>query len=199
MQATLDGQPLRARDAVDLLRSAVREQLWPTVGDPGERRAILARLLATALLTYVVFILSNATLLSVVHGRFQWPSPLWITFYLDSGSALVRLGTFWWAPMLAAIGFAAACRRAFGPALVWSAATAVLATAVVGLAVTIVVHGGPSGGWLLVSEPARLIRLWPRLAVIAVGSGAIGLVVWWICAGPIRAPVSVEVAEGNSR
>jgi hypothetical protein len=143
--------------------------------------------------------LSNATLLSVVHGRFQWPTPLWISFFLDYDSALVRLVTFWWAPTLAAVGIAAACRKAFGRALGWSAATTVLSTAVVGLAVTVVVHGGSSGGWLLVSEPARLIRLWPRLAVIAVGSGAIGFVAWWIGAGPMRAPVSLKTAEASER
>jgi hypothetical protein len=197
MEAMLEGRSLRTRDLIDLLRSAAREQLWPTVGDPGARRAVMARLLATALLTYVVFILSNATLLSVVHGRFQWPTPLWNDYYPDFGSALVRLGTFWWAPTLAAIGIAAACRRALGRKPGWPPAASVLLTAVVGLAVAIVVHGGPSRGWLLVSEPERLIRLWPRLAVIAVGSGAIGFVVWWIRAGPRRALGSL--AEKNAR
>jgi hypothetical protein len=206
MKALLESRPLRGRDVFDLLRSAAREQLWPTVGHPGERRAVLARLLATSLLTYVVSVLSVTALLAVIQGRLEWFMPLWVTLdvaidllYVDYGSALVRLVTFWWAPTLAAIGIAAACRRASGRALGWSAAATVLSTAVVGLAVTIVVHGGSSGGWLLVSEPARLIRLWPRLAVIAIGSGVIGFVAWWIGAGPMRAPVSPKTAEASER
>jgi hypothetical protein len=198
MQAMLDSQPLRGRDVLDLLRSAAREQLWPTVGDPDGRRAVLARLAATALLTYVVFIVSVTALMAVIDGRLRWLSPLWITFevgidlfYVDYGSALNRIITFWWAPTLAAIAIAAACRRLFGRALGWAAVTTVLSTAAAGIAVALTIHDG----WSILDSPGRLLRLWPRLLVIAGGSASLGFVVWWIGAGPRRAPVPLKPAE----
>lgn len=202
MEAMLDVRPIRASEVVDLLRSAAREHLWPTVGNPGSRRAVIARLLTTAALTYVVFVLSVTALMAVIFGRFQWLSPLWVTFdlgidlfYVDYGSALIRIMTLWWAPTLLAIGIASACRRAFGRAFGWSAAVNALSTAAVGIAVALTMHDG----WSIVSEPGRLLRLWPRLLVMAGGSAALGSVVWWIFAGPMRPPVSIDVAEGNSR
>ena len=192
MLAMLQGQPLRVREVVDLLRSAVREHLWPTVGDPRGRRAVLARLLATVLLTYAVFIVSATALLAVIQGRIQWLSPLWLTldlgtdlFYVDYRSALFRIVTFWWAPTLAAVGIAAVCRRMVGRAREWSGVAAVLLTALVGVAVVIAANAG----WSAVTDPVMLQQIWPRLLVIAVGSGALGLVTWWIGTGPMGEPL----------
>jgi hypothetical protein len=181
MLAMLEGQPLSGREVVDLVRSAAREQLWPTVGGRNSGRALAARVATALVLSGSVFALSLSALMAAASGR--WPNPLAVALgfvldlvYMNPSGALTWLGSFWLFPVLAsALAFVSLQRlRVRGRKV--QGATVALAAATAGSIMVLTVHEA----W----GPSLLGTALPQVFALVVGSGTIGLVSWWIAAGP---------------
>jgi hypothetical protein len=181
MLAMLEGQPLSGRELADLVWSAAREQLWPTVGVRNSGRAVAARVATALVLSGIVFVLSLSALVATASGR--WQNPLATALglgldlvYMDPGAAITWLGSFWLVPVLAStLAFVSLQRLRVRGRKVQGAMVA-LASATAGSIMVLTVHEA----W----GPSLLGTALPQVLALTVGSGAIGLVSWWIAAGP---------------
>jgi hypothetical protein len=181
MLALLEGRHLRMGELVDLLRSAAREQLWPTVGARNARRAVMVRAATALALAGMVFVLALSLLRTASSGRWQNPVATALSLglnliFMDPVGALRWLVPFWLTPMLIAIVALAAVRRLSPRARTLHAAMATLTPAIVGSTAVLTVHGA----WSMNLVGSAL----PQALVLVAGSGAIGLTTWWIATGP---------------
>lgn len=181
MLAMLEGQPLSRREVIDLVRSAAREQLWPTVGMRNSGRARAARVATTLVLSGLVFVLSLSALVSAASGR--WPNPLATALglgldlvYMNPSGALTWLGSFWLLPVLASTFAFVGLQRLRVRGRKAQGAMVALAAAAAGSLIVLTVHDA----W----GPSLLGTALPQVLALTVGCGAIGLVSWWVAAGP---------------
>jgi hypothetical protein len=184
MLAMLEGQPLGGRGLADLVWSAVREQLWPSVGPRNSGRAVAARVATALVLSGIVFVLSLSAMVAAASGRWQNPLAIALGFGLDlmymaPSSALTWLGSLWLGPVLASTLPFGSLQRLRVRGRKVQGAMAALAAATAGSIMVLTVHEA----W----GPSLLGTALPQVLALTVGSGAIGLVSWWIAAGPANA------------
>jgi hypothetical protein len=188
--------PARSGAALsDLVRSVLRENLWPRGRDAGRWRARFTRgaLLCTASFALVV---AGQTALEATTRR-GWLNPaskalvLLTDLYTQTDNAIARMLVFWWLPVLTALVMSAGCRRFLRNRTV----APLLATGVVVGAAGVAFSLAWMEAWAVVVSAETAAVVWLRLLIIGLASAGIGLCVAWVDDG--RRPAGSPLIESE--
>jgi hypothetical protein len=195
MLAMLDGRPLRTGEGLDLVRSAVREHLWPTVGPRNARRAVMTRATTALVLAGLLFVVALSASFTAASGQWRNPVATALTLALDlvvmdPEAALRWMVPFWLVPLLVAAGTLTGLRRLNRQARRLQAVSSTLTAAVAGSVAVLTVQDA----WSMNLLGSAL----PQALVLVIGTGAIGWTTWWIATGPTDSSTAVDVGRERS-